>query len=82
MNQKESTELTDQELIEEVKKSKPSPIVDAFFIGFLVGIIIYSLIVNSWGFLTLIPLFMVYKLLKKSKRNEALKKELNDRGLQ
>ena len=82
MNQKELTELTNQELIEEVEKIKPSPIVDAFFIGFLVGIIIYSLIVNSWGFLTLIPLFMVYKLLKKSKRNEVLKKELKDRGLQ
>ena len=52
MNQKELAELTDQELIEEVKKIKPSPIVDAFFIGFLVGIIIYSLMVNRWGFLT------------------------------
>ena len=82
MNQKESSELTDQELIEEVKKIKPSPIVDAFFIGFLVGIIIYSLVANSWGFLTLIPLFIVYRLLKKSKRNEALKKELKERRLQ
>lgn len=82
MNQKELAELTDQELIEEVKKIKPSPIVDAFFIGFLVGIIIYSLMVNTWGFLTLIPLLMVYGLLKKSKRNEALKKELKKRGLQ
>jgi hypothetical protein len=82
MNQKELAELTDQELIEEVKKIKPSPIVDAFFIGFLVGIIIYSLMVNRWGFLTLIPLFMVYKLLKKSKRIEVLKKELKERGLQ
>ncbi len=82
MNQKELSELTDQELIEEVKKIKPSPIVDAFFIGFLIGIIIYSLVANSWGFLTLIPLFIVYGLLKKSKRNEALKKELKERKLQ
>ena len=82
MNQKESSELTGQELIEEIKKIKPSPIVDAFFIGFLVGIIIYSLVANSWGFLTLIPLFIVYRLLKKSKRNEALKKELKERRLQ
>ena len=82
MNQKELTELTDQELIEEAKKIKPSPLVDAFFIGFLVGIIIYSVVMNSWGFLTLIPLFIVYNLLKKSKRNEALKKELKERNLQ
>jgi len=81
MNQKELTELTDQELIEEAKKIKPSPLVDAFFIGFLVGIIIYSVVMNSWGFLTLIPLFIVYKLLKKSKRNEALKKEMKERNL-
>lgn len=81
MNPKEVPELTDQELVEEVNKIKPSPIVDAFFIGFLMGIIIYSLVANSWGFLTLIPLFIVYGLLKKSKRNEARKKELKERGL-
>lgn len=82
MKQKEVSELTDQELIEEEKKIKPSPIVDAFFIGFLVGVIIYSLLVNSWGFLTLIPLFMIYRLLKKSKRYEMLKNELKRRILQ
>jgi len=81
MKQKELSELTDQELIEETKKIKPSPIVDAFFIGFLVGIIIYSVVVNSWGLLTLIPLFLIYGLLKKSKRYEALKKELKERNL-
>lgn len=82
MKQKEVSELTDQELIEEEKKIKPSSIVDAFFIGFLVGVIIYSLLVNSWGFLTLIPLFMIYRLLKKSKRYEMLKNELKRRNLQ
>jgi len=81
MKQKEVSELTDQELIEEEKKIKPSPIVDAFFIGFLVGVIIYSLLVNSWGFLTLIPLFIIYRLLKKSKRYEMLKNELKRRNL-
>ncbi len=82
MKQKEIAELTDQELLEEVNKIKPSPIVDAFFIGFLVGIVVYSLVVNSWGFLTLLPLVLVYWLLKKSKRYEALKNELKQRGLQ
>ena len=82
MNQKELSELTDQELMEEAKKIKPSPIIDAFFIGFLVGIIIYSVVANSWGFLTLIPLFMIYGLLKKSNKYTALKKELKERSLQ
>ncbi len=80
MNQ--NADLTDQELLEEVKKVKPSPIIDAFFIGFLVGIIMYSLMANTWGFLTLIPLVIVYWLLKKPKRYEALKNELKKRGLQ
>jgi len=82
MEQKTLTELTDQELIEEAKKQKSSPLVDAFFVGFLVGIVIFSLLVNSWGFLTLIPLWMIYSLVKKSKRNEALTKEMKMRSLQ
>ncbi len=82
MEQKEVSKMTDQELLEEVKKIKPSPMIDAFLIGFLVGIIIYSVVVNSWGLVTLIPLFMIYGLLKKPKRYEALKKELKERKLQ
>jgi len=70
MEQNESSELIHQKLMEGAKKNKTSPIVDAFFIGFLVGIIIYSIAVNSWGFLSLIPLFLIYRLLKKSKKNE------------
>jgi hypothetical protein len=81
MNQKELAELSDQELMDEAKINKPSPLVDAFFIGFLIGIIIYSVVANSWGFLTLIPLLLVYLLLKKPKRYEALKKELKARNL-
>lgn len=75
MEQNESSELIHQKLMEGSKKNKTSPIVDAFFIGFLVGIIIYSIAVNSWGFLSLIPLFLIYRLLKKSKKNEAVKNE-------
>jgi hypothetical protein len=81
MNEKELAELSDQELMDEAKINKPSPLVDAFFIGFLIGIIIYSVVANSWGFLTLIPLLLVYLLLKKPKRYEALKKELKERNL-
>jgi len=82
MNQKELSQLSDKELLEAAKKSKPSPILDAFFIGFLVGIIIYGLIANAWGFLILIPLLLIYGLLKKPKQYEALKKELKERNLQ
>lgn len=82
MNQKELSQLTDKELLEDAEKNKPSPLIDAFFIGFLVGIIIYSVAANTWGLLTLIPLIIIYGLLKKPNQYEALKKELVKRNLQ
>lgn len=82
MNPKELSQLTDEELLEVAKKNKPSPIIDAFFIGFLIGIIIYGVVANTWGFFTLIPLFLIYLFLKKPKQYEALKKELEKRKLQ
>lgn len=52
----------------ENKEMNLSPkVIDAFFIGFLVGIIIYSVANNSWGLVTLIPLWLIYRMLKKSK---------------
>ncbi|MBB6328516.1 hypothetical protein FHS59_004172 [Algoriphagus iocasae] len=82
MNQKELSQLTDKELLEAAKNNKPSPLIDAFFIGFLAGIIIFSVFANSWGLVTLIPLFLMYVFLKKPKKYEALKKELEHRNLQ
>jgi hypothetical protein len=82
MSLKEPSQLTDEELLHEVNKAKSSRIMDAFFFGFLIGIILYSVAINSWGFLSLIPLFLIYLFLKKSKRNEALKKEIKARNLQ
>ncbi len=82
MNQNELSQLSDKELLEVLKNSKPSPIIDAFFIGLLVGIIIYSVVANSWGFLSLIPLYLIYTFLKKPKKYEALKIELKKRNLE
>ena len=82
MNQQELSKLSDEELLEEAKKTKPSPKTDAFFIGFLVGIIIFSVAASAWGFVTLIPLFLIYLFFKKPKRYEALQRELNLRNLQ
>ena len=82
MNQEELSQLTDEELLEAAKSNKPSPMIDAFFIGFLAGIIVYSIAANAWGFLTLIPLYLIYIFLKKPKQYEALKKELKERNLQ
>ncbi|NBC56785.1 MAG: FUSC family protein [Bacteroidetes bacterium] len=81
MNLKDISQLTDEELLEEAQKIKPSPILDASMIGFFIGIIIYSVVVSSWGLVTLVPLFLIYLLLKKSKRYTALKKEIKRRRL-
>lgn len=81
MNQEELSQLSDKELLEEVEKIKPSPLIDAFFIGFLIGIIVYSVAANALGFFSLIPLFLIYVFLKKPKKYDALKKELKERNL-
>lgn len=81
MNEKELTQLNDEDLLEVFKKNKPSPIIDAFFIGFLFGIVFYSVVSNSWGFITLIPLIIIYIMLKKPKQYAALKEEMRKRNL-
>jgi len=44
-----------------------SPILNALAIGFLIGILGYSIWFNTWGLLSIIPLFFLYKLLQKKK---------------
>lgn len=81
MNKEELSKLTNEELMEFAKNNKPSPIVDAFFIGFLVGVIIYGAVANTWGFIIILPLFLIYRFLKKPKQQEALQHELTSRNL-
>lgn len=82
INQKKLTELTDQELLAEAKKKKSNSIINGFLIGFLAGIIFYSIVKNTYGFLTLIPLFFAYKLINNSKYNhQELEEVLKERKL-
>ncbi len=81
MNQQELTQLSDDELLVELKKITPSPLFDAFFIGLLIGIVAFGVAANAWGFSLIVPLFLIYLFLKKSKRYEALKKEIESRKL-
>jgi hypothetical protein len=74
--------LSDAELLEFAKQNQPSPLVDAFIIGFLIGILIFAAAVNGWGLVMLIPLFMIRAFLKKPKRHEALMSELKMRNLE
>lgn len=81
MKQKELSELTDHELLAEAKKMKSASTINAALIGFMIGIIIYSIVKNSVGLFTLIPLFFAYKFFNNSKNYDALKKTLKERGL-
>lgn len=82
MDKKPLSDLTDQELLQEAKKRKSASITNAFLIGFFIGIVFYSVIKNTWGFLTLIPLFFAYKLINNSKyEKDELENLLKERGL-
>ena len=62
-------------MLQEAKKMKSTSIINATLIGFLIGIVIYSIVKSSVGFFTLIPLFLAYKFINKSKYD---KKELEN----
>lgn len=81
--QKEIIEYTDQELLAEAKKLKSFSITNAFIIGFLIGIIIYSVVENSWGLLTLIPLYLIHKFTNdpKYKRLEEIEELFEELGI-
>jgi len=82
MTQKNLSELTDQELLQEAKKMRSIAIINAVLIGFCIGVIFYSVVKKSIGILTLIPLFFAYKLINKSKyNNQELENLLKERNL-
>jgi uncharacterized membrane protein YbjE (DUF340 family) len=83
MEQKVLSELTDQELLDEAKKMKSFSITNALIIGFLVGVVFYSVVKSTRGMLTLIPLYLIYKIVNdpKNKRNKDLEKLLKERNL-
>ncbi len=83
MTNKDLSEFTDQELLDEAKKLKSFSMTNALFIGFLAGIIIFSVAKNTWGMLTLIPLYFIYKMVNdpKNKRSKELEELLKKRNL-
>lgn len=83
MEEKKLEQLSDQELLAEAKSLKSFSIMNAFMVGFLIGIIIFSLVKSTFGFLMLIPLFLIYKIVNdpKAKRSRAIEKLLKQRNL-
>ena len=82
MERKKLDDLSNEELLIEAKKMKSTAIINATLIGFLFGILIYSVAVNNSGFLTLILLFVIYKFANNSNYNKAeIEKLLKERNL-
>jgi hypothetical protein len=81
MNSEKLAELSDEELLKVARQNRPAPVIDAFFIGFLVGTIIYGIAANGWGLIMLLPLSLIYLFLKKPKQLAAIKNELKKRNL-
>ena len=72
MNNEEHTEVTDHELLEEAKNSRIAAWLDTAQIGFMIGIILYSVAKNSWGIVTLIPVAYIYILQKKCRSKKEM----------
>jgi len=72
MNEKEPLELSKKELLAETNETKSNPIINALLIGFMVGIIIFSIVKSTVGLFTLIPLYFIYKLVNKSNNSKDL----------
>jgi hypothetical protein len=83
LTEKELFVLTDKELLDEAKKMKSFSLTNALLIGFLAGIVTYSVAQNTWGFLTLIPLYFIHKFVNDPKniRVKVLDKLLKERNL-
>jgi hypothetical protein len=81
--EKELFVLTDKELLEEARKMKSFSLTNALLIGFLAGVVLYSVAQNTWGFFTLIPLYFIYKFVNdpKNTRVKVLDKLLKERNL-
>ena len=77
MQEKELSELTDQELLAKAKKARSEAIINALLIGVLVGIIVWSAAKNSWSFFTIILIYFIYKIVQSTKNRES-KKALED----
>ena len=65
-------ELTEQELLVDAKTMKSNATINAFIIGFMIAAVIWSVVNDTVGLFTLIPLFFIYKLVNNSKDDKGL----------
>ncbi len=83
MEHKDLNNYTDEALMNEAKQLKSFSIINAVLIGLMVGIVVYSLVMNTWGMLTLIPLYLIYRFTNdpRNKRSKEVEEMMKERGL-
>lgn len=84
MKDRKLSELSDQELLDEAKKIKSNSVTHALLIGCAIGVVVYAVAKNNFGFLGLLLLYFTYKAFNSSennKRNKELERLLKERNL-
>lgn len=81
MKKKNPLELTDEELIFEVKRIKSTLIINAVLFGLMIGIATYSTVKNGLGILTFFPLFFIPMGIKNRTYKKALENQVKERNL-
>lgn len=81
MNKEQLAALTDEELITRAKQIKKTRLYDTVIFGFLMGIAIYSSVVNGFGLLTFLPLVYIPIAAKNKATIKTLDKLLQERNL-
>ncbi|MCB0662814.1 MAG: hypothetical protein KDC24_08740 [Saprospiraceae bacterium] len=82
MTAEQFKDLSDDQLLEEAKKMKQAQIIHAVLIGLMIGVALYSIFKNGFGFFVFLILYFTFKVLHKPQRNKALKEVLDERGIQ
>lgn len=68
--------LSDSELKQKIRNLKTNKLIDAALVGITVGIALYSVVKNGFGFFTFFPLILGYMIARNSPNNKILENEL------
>jgi hypothetical protein len=70
------SELSDQEILQQIKKIKNTKLIDATLVGLTIGVVVYSATVNGFDFFTFFPLVITYVIVRNSANTKILENEL------
>lgn len=81
MSQAALNERSDDELIKHAKLMKKTKMFDAFIMGFLIGVALFSSVRNGFGLLTFLPLIYPPIAARNMAQRKAVKTLMDERGL-